>query len=94
MLGTRRIATGCDQAHGVVMGAKPPRPVVRAGAGFHADQAGRQLGDQGRQVGARYLGLDHNRLAVIINPMHGEYVLRQINSNRDNARGLPLSCDD
>jgi hypothetical protein len=41
---------GRHQLHGVAVLAEQPRPVVRAGAGFHADQAGRQLGDQRQQM--------------------------------------------
>jgi hypothetical protein len=44
-----------------------------------------------QQFVARNLGLDQRGLAVIINPVHGEDVLGQIDSNCDNAHGLPLS---
>ena len=48
---------GRHQPHGVAVGCEQPRPVVRAGAGFHADGARRQRGDQLMQLGARHLGL-------------------------------------
>ena len=82
---------GRHQLDGVAVLAEQSRPVVRAGAGFHADEAGRQLGDQRQQMLPRYFGLDQRRLAVIINAMHGKDVLGQIDSNSDNAHGLPLS---
>ena len=41
------------QLDGVAVRPKLPRPVVRAGAGFHADQARRQLRDQLQQLVAR-----------------------------------------
>ena len=40
------------QFDGVAVLPEQPRPVVRAGAGFHADQARRQLRDQRQQVSA------------------------------------------
>jgi hypothetical protein len=82
---------GRHQLDGVAVLAEQPRPVVRAGAGFHADEAGRQLRHQLQQFVACYLGLDQCGLAVIINAMHGKDVLGQIDSNGDNAHGLPLS---
>ena len=81
---------GRHQPDGVAVVPEQPRPVVRAGAGFHADQAGRQLGDQ-RQLVARHLGLDQRGFARFINAMHGKDVLGEIDSNSDNAHGLPLS---
>ena len=89
-------AVGADelrrhQLDGMAMLAELPRPVVRAGAGFHADQARRQLDDQLQQFVARNFRLDQHGLAVIINAMHGKNVLGQIDANGDNAHGLPLS---
>ena len=40
---------------------------------------------------ARYPGLDQRAPAGFIHPMHREHVLGEIDSNRDNAHGLPLS---
>ena len=62
-----------------------------AGTGFHADQAGRQLCHQRRQVFSGHLRLDQRRLADLIHPVHRKDVLGKIYPNRDNAHGLPLS---
>ncbi len=64
---------------------------MRTGAGFHADEAGRQLCDQRQKMLPRYFGLDPRGLAVIINAMRRKDVLGQIDSYGDNAHGLPLS---
>ncbi len=45
------------QLHAVAVLAEQPRPVVRARAGFHADEAGRQLRHQLQQFVASYLRL-------------------------------------
>lgn len=50
---------------------KQARPVMGSGAGFHADNARRQLRDQCKQLGARNLRLDHRRLAIFIDAVHG-----------------------
>jgi len=81
---------GGDEPDGVTLLPEQPCPVVGAAAGFHTDQAGRELGDQGWQLLTRYLRLDQHRLAIIINPVHRKYVLGEIDSYRDNAHGLPL----
>ena len=78
------------QPDGVAVLAKLPRPVVRTGAGFHADHAWRQLRDQRQQLLPRHLRLDQRGLAIIINSVHREHVLGEIDSYRDNAHGLPL----
>ena len=71
--------------------AELSRPVVGAGAGLHADQAGRQLGDHRQQLAAGHLGFDKNRLAALVNTMQSEYILCEITVYRDYSRGLPLS---
>ena len=79
------------QFDGVAISAKQPRPVVGARAGFHANPARRQLDDQRQQLLTRHVGFDQRRLAVLIHPMYRKDVLGEINSNGDNAHGLPLS---
>jgi len=37
------------------------------------------------------LGLDQDRLARLVNAMQSEYILGEIDANRDNIHGLPLS---
>ena len=49
---------GGDEADGVAVPAEQTGPVVGAGAGFHADQARRQVGKQRQQLVARDLGFD------------------------------------
>ena len=82
---------GGHQPNSVSVLTKQPRPVVCAGAGFHADDAGWQLHDQRKQLLTRYFGLDQHGLPVIINAVYGKDVLGQIDSYGDNAHGLPLS---
>ena len=68
-----------------------PGPVVGAGAGFDADQARGHLHDQRQQLIPCDLRLDQYGFAVFIDAMHGKDVLGKIDSNSDNAHGLPLS---
>ena len=82
---------GGHELDAVAVLAKLPRPVVCAGAGFHANHARRQLHDQRQHLFARYPGLDQRAPAGFVHPMHREHVLGEIDSNRDNAHGLPLS---
>lgn len=82
---------GGHQFDGVAEAAELPRPVVGAGAGFHANKAGRQIGDRLQQLPANYLGLDENRLAALVNTMQSEYILGEIDAYGDNIHGLPLS---
>ena len=82
---------GGHQFDGVAEAAELPGPVVGAGAGFHADQAGWQLGDHVEQLAANHLGLDKNCLATLVNTMQSEYILGKINAYGDNIHGLPLS---
>ena len=86
----RRDELGGDQLDGVAVLTELPGPVMRAGAGFHADQAGGQLRNERQQFRTRKLRPDECGLAVIIHPVHGKHVLCEIDSNRDNAHGLPL----
>ena len=71
------------QLHGVPERLQLPRPVMRAAARFHADQARRQVGEERHYLGALQLLLQH-RLASLIDPMHLDHVLCQIDPNRRN----------
>jgi hypothetical protein len=82
---------GRHQAHRVTMAREQPRPVMRARARFHADQARRQGRDQLKQLGASDAGTNQHRTARIIHAMHGKNVLGEIDSQSDNSHGLPLS---
>jgi hypothetical protein len=81
---------GGDQLDGVAVLAELTGPVMRAGAGFHADQTRGQLRNERQQFGTRNLRPDECGLAVMINPVYGKHVLGEIDSYRDNAHGLPL----
>lgn len=81
---------GGDQLYRVPVLTEQSCPVVRAGAGFHADQAGGNLRDKRQQFHPRYLRPDQHGFAVIIYPVYGKHVLCEIDSYRDNAHGLPL----
>ena len=54
---------GGHQAHAVAVLGKFTRPVVRARARFHADQARRQAGDEFEQFVARHDGAHQRRFA-------------------------------
>ncbi len=79
------------QFDGVAVAPEQPGPVVGAGAGFDADQARGHLHDQRQQLIPCDLRLDQYGFAVFIDAMHGKDVLGKIDSNSDNAHGLPLS---
>jgi len=70
--------------------AEQPCQVVCAGAGFHANQARRQLRDQRQQLLPHYFWLDQHGLAAIIYAMHGKHVLGEFDSFGDNAHDFPL----
>ena len=59
---------GGDEFDGVAVLAELQRPVVRTGAGFHADQARRQLDDQRHQIGARHPRLTSTGLPLSSTP--------------------------
>jgi hypothetical protein len=40
---------------------------------------------------ARHAGAHQRRLAMLVDAVHGEYVLGEIDANVENAHGLPLS---
>ena len=56
------------QFDGVAVLPEQPCPVVRAGTGFHADQARRQLRDQRQQFCARHFRLDQGGLPLSSTP--------------------------
>lgn len=87
----RRHKLGGHQFDGVAEATEFPCPVVRTGAGFHANQTGRQVGDYFEQLAASHLGLDKYRFAILVNAMQSEYILGEIDADGDNIHGLPLS---
>ena len=58
----------CHQFDRVAVLPEQPRPVVRAGTGFHADQARRQLRDQRQQIRACTFGLTSTALPLSLTP--------------------------
>jgi hypothetical protein len=55
--------------------------MVRAGAGFHANQAGGCVCHQRQELVACDLRFDQYRLAGFINTVYGKYVLGKIDSD-------------
>ena len=82
---------GSNQAHGMAQLLKLAGPVVGARAGLHANEARRQAGNEFKQLGSLDLGLDQQSLPGRIDPMNGKHVLGQIDPNRYDTHGLPLS---
>jgi len=73
--------------------AQSPRPVVGAAAGFHADDCGRQVGEEFEQLAVTQ-GLLQGYLAMRIGAAHTENVLGQVNSLGSSIHdGLPSSFD-
>jgi hypothetical protein len=66
-------------------------PVMRTGAGLHADDTRRRLRNQHRQLIARNTWLDQYGFAGLVHAVDGEYILGKIDSDSDNRHGLPLS---
>lgn len=64
-------------------------PVVRARAGFHADQAGRQVGDEFEQLGAHYLRANQGGFAGFIHAVQGNDVLGKIDSDGYDGHDFP-----
>jgi hypothetical protein len=50
-------------------------PVMRTGAGLHADEARWQLCDQPRQLIPRNTWLDEHRFAGLVHTVNSEYIL-------------------
>ena len=71
------------QTHIVPERLELARPMVRCGAGFHADQAGRHLLEKADQLPAAELPRDH-RLSRSVDAMHLEHVLGDIQTDRAN----------
>lgn len=71
-------------------GGEQPGPVVRTRAGLHADHARRQRRDQLVQFVACHAGANQLGLAGLVDAVHGEHVLGEINADGHNSHGLPL----
>ena len=67
-----------------------PRPMMRRGAGFYADETTGLLLEERQNPGPAQLAADHD-MAFIVNAVNLENVLRKINTNRDNV-GFLFPC--
>ena len=65
------------------------RPIVAAGACFHADDARRQCRDEFEQLGTQQTGAHQRWLGCGINAMNSKGVLGEINTDGDNDRHEP-----
>ena len=81
---------GRHQAYGVAELLELARPLVGARAGFHADEARRQRGDEFEQLGARHARAHQHALACGIHAVNSKDVLGEIDSDGDNGRHGPL----
>ena len=68
-----------------------PRPVVRTRARLHSDHAGRQRRNHRAELRSRHLGLAQLHPTPLVDTVHGKYVLRQIDTGRNNGHGSSLS---
>jgi hypothetical protein len=75
-----------NQLDGVSQRLQLASPVMRLAAGLHADQARRQVGEEGNKRVALQL-LAKNRLAVLVRSAHLEQVLCQVDSDCRNLHG-------
>jgi hypothetical protein len=81
----------CHQFYGVPKAFQLPRPVMRAAAGFHADQARLQVGEVFRHLGALQLPA-HRHLAALIYAVYLKNIFCQIDANCRNLHfWMPLS---
>lgn len=86
-----RLNVGLDelrrhQAHRVAHACELARPVVGAGACLDADEARRQVDEErGHLVTAKLL--PQHSLAVLVDSMHLEHVLCQVDANSRNLHG-------
>ena len=84
---------GCDQPDGVAGSDEQPCPVMSTRAGFHADRARRQSGDEFMQSGARHRRANELGAAELIDPVHCKYGLGEIDPDVDNGHGFPLPSE-
>ena len=89
----RRHELGGHQLDGVAVHSEEPGPVVGAGAGFDADGARRQGGDEFVQLGANDLGMTQHDGTAGVDAVQGKHVLGEIDSSVQNAHELPLPSE-
>jgi hypothetical protein len=83
----RRHQLGRHQPHGVAVRLKLPRPVVRARARFHPNDARRQPRDQRTELAARHLRLAQLHHPTAVHPVNSKHVLGQIDTGGNNGHG-------
>jgi len=88
-----RDKAGHHDADPVAERDKLPAPMMGAGTGFHPDQAGRLLGQEGQQFGATE-GFPEHGLAPSIDPVQTKAMLCQINTNGSNVHDDSSSSVD
>jgi len=76
----------CHQPHRMTTAMQRPGPVMRTGAGLHANHTRRQISKKYRYLRAPQLLAQH-RLTPFIDPMYLKHVLRQIDADRCNLHG-------
>ena len=86
----RRNELGRHQLDRVTLPVELASPVVRARARLHRNDAGRQRSDQRAQFVARHLGLAQLHTPSLIDTVHREYVLGQIDSSVQNTHDFPF----
>jgi hypothetical protein len=72
------------QFHGVPAGGESPCPLMRSRAGFHADQARRQLRDELTELRPGQSAPCNHR-ALRIYRVHGKHIFCQVDSDRRNC---------
>ena len=81
----RRHEVGRHEFDGTAVLLEHTSPVIRTGAGPHADEARWQRRDQPGQLIARNTWLDEHRFACLVHTVNGEYILGKIDSDSDNG---------
>src|SRR3990167_4933969 len=77
---------GCHQAHGVPHCPELARPVMSAAASLHAQQTRRQVDEECRHLAPAQLLL-HEHLAMLVDSVDLEHVLRQVDANSRKLHG-------
>ena len=83
---------GRHQLHGVAELGQLARPVMRRAARLHADKARRELGEEGEDLGPAQRPA-HDHLALIVDAVDLEHVLRQIEADGANHVSWTVPVD-
>ena len=74
------------QPHGVAHALQLARPVVRAAAGLHSDQAGRQIGEELGHLLAAQLLLEY-RFSQLVDAVDLKDLFREVNADSGGLHG-------